>query len=272
MNYDSVIIGGGPAAVSAALTLRARNKTAAIVTGGVDDIPLSRSHKIANYPGMPEISGRDMLLHMERQAAEAGVEFIRGRATSVLPFGDSFGVAVGSDFCQGSTVILCTGVKQGNTFPGERELLGKGVSYCVTCDGMLYRGKNVCLVGFTSDAESEAELLRNMGCQVQLFTDKKIKYALQGEGHVTGLLAGETVYPCEGVFILRSGTAPDTLLEGLEMDGPHIKVDAALATSVPGVFAAGDCTGAPYQVAKAVGDGNVAAISAAKFLEEQKKK
>ena len=96
MNYDAIIIGGGPAAVSAALTLRARNKTTAVVTGGVDDIPLSRSHKIANYPGMPDVSGRDMLLTMEAQAADAGAEIIRGRATSVLNMGDSFGVAVGN--------------------------------------------------------------------------------------------------------------------------------------------------------------------------------
>ena len=153
MAFDTVIIGGGPAAVSAALTLRARNKTVCIVTGEIDDIPLSRSHKIANYPGMPDISGREMLERMEAQAAEAGTELIRGRATSILNMGDSFGVAVGQDFYMGRTVILCTGVKAGSTFPGEKELLGRGVSYCVTCDGMLYRGKRACVVGFTSDAE-----------------------------------------------------------------------------------------------------------------------
>ncbi len=270
MTYDTVIIGGGPAAVSAALTLRARNKTVAIVSGGVDDIPLSRSHKISNYPGMPDVSGRDMLLAMEGQAASAGAELIRGRATSVLNMGDFFGVAVGSDFWQGRTVILCTGVKAGNTFPGEKELLGRGVSYCVTCDGMLYKGRDVCLVGFTADTESEAGLLRDMGCRVQLFTKKGAGYAVEGEKKVTGLRVGETSYPCDAVFILRSSTAPDTLLEGLEMDGAHIRVDRDLRTSVPGVFAAGDCTGAPYQVAKAVGEGNIAALSAAKYMEEPK--
>ena len=268
MTYDAVIIGGGPAAVSAALTLRARNKTVAIVTGGIDDIPLSRSRHIANYPGMSNISGRELLESMEKQAVEAGAELIRGRATSVMNMGSFFGIAVGSDFCQGSTVILCTGVKAGDAFPGEKELLGRGVSYCVTCDGMLYRGKDVCLVGFTSDAEAEAELLRSMGCRVQFFDRKNAGYAIEGESRVTALRVGEQRYPCEGVFILRSGTAPDMLLDGLAMDGARIRVERDLSTSVKGVFAAGDCVGAPYQVAKAVGDGNIAALSAAKYLEE----
>lgn len=270
MTYDVLIIGGGPAAFSAALTLRARNKTVAIVSGGIDDIPLSRSHRISNYPGMADISGREMLERMESQTAEAGTELIRGRATSILNMGDSFGVAEGSDFYQSLAVILCTGVKAGKEFPGEKEFLGRGVSYCVTCDGMLYRGKDVCLIGFTSDTESEAELLRNMGCRVELFTDKKAAYVVEGQGSVSGLRVNEQTYPCQAVFILRSGTAPDTLLEGLQMDGPHVAADPERKTSVPGVFAAGDCIGGPYQVAKAVGDGNVAAISASKYLEEKK--
>ena len=167
MTYDTLIIGGGPAAVSAALTLRARNKTVLIVSGGLDDIPLSRSPRIDNYPGMPEISGRELLQRMEAQAAQAGAELIRGRATSVLNMGGVFGTAVGTEFYQSATVILCTGVKAGKEFPGEKEFLGRGVSYCVTCDGMLYRGKDVCLVGFTSDAMEEAALLRDMGCRVE---------------------------------------------------------------------------------------------------------
>lgn len=267
MTYDTVIIGGGPAAASAALTLRARNKTVAVVSGGIDDIPLSRSARIANYPGAANLSGRELLEAMERQTAEAGAVMIRGRATSVVDMGSFFGVAVEADFCQGKTVILCTGVKAGDAFPGEKELLGRGVSYCVTCDGMLYRGKDVALLGFTSDAAAEAALLESMGCRVRLFTDKKTAYAIEGEKRVAAVRAGDEVWPCEGVFILRRSTAPDSLLAGLAMEGPHIRVDREMGTSVGGVFAAGDCTGRPYQVAKAVGDGNIAALSAAKYLE-----
>lgn len=270
MKYDAVILGGGPAAVSAALTLRARGKTAAILSGGIDDIPLSRANRISNYPGCPDISGRALLEAMKRQALDAGAQLLHGRATSIAPLGDGFGVIYGADFCEAETVILCTGVAAGSLFPGERDNLGRGVSYCVTCDGMLYRGKKVCVVGFTSDSEEEAALLRAMGCEVKLFTGRTAKYAVLGEKRVTALSVNGEEHPCEAVFILRPTAAPDTLLVGLAMDGVHIAVDkATMKTSVAGIFAAGDCTGKPYQIAKAVGDGNIAALSAAQYIEER---
>ena len=254
------------AVAAAALTLRARSKTAAILSGGIDDIPLSRASRITNYPGCPDVSGRALLEAMEDQALDAGAEILHGRATSIAPLGDGFGVIYGADFCETETVILCTGIAAGKVFPGERELLGRGVSYCVTCDGMLYRGKKVCVVGFTSDTKEEAELLRTMGCEVEMFTSRTAKYAVLGQERVTALSVNGEEHPCEAVFILRPAAAPDTLLAGLAMDGVHVAVDkATMKTSVAGVFAAGDCTGKPYQIAKAVGDGNIAA----QYIEER---
>ena len=259
MKYDAVILGGGPAAVSAALTLRARGKTAAILSGGIDDIPLSRASRITNYPGCPDVSGRALLEAMEHQALDAGAEILHGRATSIAPLGDGFGVIYGADFCEAETLILCTGVAAGKVFPGEQEFLGRGVSYCVTC-----------VVGFTSDTKEEAELLRTMGCEVEMFTSRTAKYAVLGQERVTALSVNGEEHPCEAVFILRPAAAPDTLLAGLAMDGVHVAVDkATMKTSVAGVFAAGDCTGKPYQIAKAVGDGNIAALSAAQYIEER---
>ena len=207
---------------------------------------------------------------MEHQALDAGAEILHGRATSIAPLGDGFGVIYGADFCEAETLILCTGVAAGKVFPGEQEFLGRGVSYCVTCDGMLYRGKKVCVVGFTSDTKEEAELLRTMGCGVEMFTSRTAKYAVLGQERVTALSVNGEEHPCEAVFILRPAAAPDTLLAGLAMDGVHVAVDkATMKTSVAGVFAAGDCTGKPYQIAKAVGDGNIAALSAAQYIEER---
>lgn len=267
MHYDGIVVGGGPAGISAALTLRRRNKTVALFTGGLEDIPLYKAKQIDNYPGCPRISGRELLETMERQARQEGVEIISGRVTALMPMEPGFGVAAGQDFYQCGALVLCTGIAPAGVFPGEKELLGRGVSYCVTCDGMLYRGKDVCLVGFTGQTEEEARLLEDMGCRVKVFTQQGKKYAVEGDGRVEALTVGGERYPCQGVFILRPATMPDALMEGLAMDGAHVAVGRDMSTNIPGVFAAGDCAGKPYQAAKAVGEGNVAGISAARYLE-----
>ena len=97
------------------------------------------------------------------------------------------------------------------------------------------------------------------------------KYAVSGAERVTGLTADGVEYPVEGVFIFRSGLAPDSLLPGLKTEGGHIAVDADMSANLPGVFAAGDVVGAPYQVAKAVGEGNLAGLSACKYVENKTK-
>ena len=271
MPYDILIIGGGPAGCSAALTVRQRGLSAAVVSGMTEDIPLSRSEKITNYPGCPDVSGRELLETMRAQVTASGAELLRGHVSTLMPFGDTFGAAGGADFWEARAVILCTGISAGKPFPGEAEFLGRGVSYCVTCDGALYRDKTAALLGFTADAEEEAETLRRFGCRVQLFTDKKAAYAVEGDERVTALRVNGEAIPCDGVFILRPGSAPESLIPGLQMEGNHVSADASMATSVPGIFAAGDCTGVPYQIARAVGEGNIAALSAARWLDRKKK-
>ncbi|MCI9157291.1 MAG: FAD-dependent oxidoreductase, partial [Lawsonibacter sp.] len=160
------------------------------------------------------------------------------------------------------------------------EYLGRGVSYCATCDGMLYRNKPVTVVGLAPDAQHEANYLHSLGCQVVYLSphqpkglDEGIPYvkagklAVRGEQTVTGLEADGAFLPCAGVFILRRSVAPTDLLPTLETEEGVIKVDRHMATNLSGVFAAGDCTGEPLQVSKAVGEGHVAALSACAFLD-----
>lgn len=265
---DAVIIGGGPAGLSAALTLRARGKTVTVVTAGETGSHLYKAERVENYPGLPGVSGAELLRAMTRQAEAAGAEFLHGRATSVLPMGRRFGVAVGSDYLDAGCVILAAGISMGKPFPGETEFLGRGVSYCATCDGMMYRNQPVAVIGLCDDAAEEAEFLKSIGCQVEYFDKTRAKeYAIHGEQTVTELTADGVSYPVRGVFILRTGVAPDALLPGLALENGAIKADRSMATSVPGVFAAGDCTGTPYQAAKAAGEGNIAALSAVKYLD-----
>lgn len=264
--YDTLILGGGAAGISAALTLTQRHKHCAVLTGDMSESAIYPAAKIDNYPGLPGVGGKEFMERLHSQLEECGAELIRGRASSILPMGESFGVAAGSEFFEARTLILCTGVSRSGAYPGERELLGKGVSYCVTCDGMLYRGKRTAVIGLTEEAEQEAKLLADMGCEVKLFT-KHRPYAILGENKVSALRAGEEEWPCEAVFVLRSASIPDALLPGLSMDGAHIAVDRQMHTSIPGIFAAGDCCGEPYQLPKAVGEGNMAALSACRYLE-----
>ena len=265
--YDILILGGGPAGISAALTARRRGKNCAFICGEPEDIPLSRSPAIDNYPGLPGVSGRELLALFWQQALEAGAERIAGHANAVAELGGTFGVSTGSVFHECRALILCPGVHRAAPLPGEEALLGRGVSYCATCDGMLYRGRRTAVLGFTADAPQEAEMLRSIGCEAELFDDRRAVYTIEGTERVTALTVNGERHPCEAVFILRPSAAPDALLPGLPMDGAHIRVERDMSTALPGVFAAGDCTGTPYQIAKAVGEGCTAALSAAAWLD-----
>ena len=270
--FDVIVIGSGPAGVSAALTARQRGKSALIITTAPEDSPLYRAERVDNYPGLPGATGAELVEAFVKHAEASGVGIMRGRALAVADLGGVYGVSVGSDFVQGGAVVLACGLARAKPFPGEAEYLGRGVSYCATCDGMLYRGRRVAVVGLSADAPEEAEYLRSIGCEVEYFDASRAKkYAVLGGERVTGLEADGETYPADAVFIFRGAVAPDGLLPGLALAGGSIVVDSAMATNMPGVFAAGDCTGAPYQVAKAAGEGNIAGLSACKYVENKTK-
>lgn len=280
MHYDIIVIGSGPAGLSAALTARARNKTVLVVGNRWQDSPLARAERVDNYLGLPSQSGADLLETFHAHAKEAGVACLEGRALSALPW-NGFQVSVGSQVLSAGALILAPGVVRQKKFPGEAEYLGRGVSYCATCDGMLYRGKPVAVVGRSPDAPEEANFLKNLGCQVTYLAPKRPEaleadipfvqtgtVSIQGQLTVTGLTANGESIPCAGVFIFRPVVAPTDLLPTLATANGAIQVDRSMATNLPGVFAAGDCTGAPYQIAKAAGEGQVAALSACAYLDD----
>lgn len=267
--YDVAVIGGGPAGLSAAVNVRARNKTVLVVSNPPAESYLYKAEKIDNYLGMPGLTGAQMLDAFLGHAQKAGAELRTGKVLSILPMGESFYLSVGSDVVEARTVILTTGVARGAKYPGEAEHLGMGVSYCATCDGMLYRGKKVAVIGLSSDAEHEADFLRGLDCEV-LFYDKPGKFEIRGEGKVEALIANGEEHPVDGVFILRPTLAPTDLLPGLAVEGGYVAVDEKMRTNLPGVFAAGDCTGLPLQISKAVGDGLVAGQQAAEYTKSEK--
>ncbi len=282
MSHDIIVLGSGPAGMAAAVAARGRNKSVLVIGNRWEDSPLARAERVDNYLGLPGRTGTEMLREFYDHAAEMGVDFVVGRAISLMAW-NGFMVTVGSQVYEGKALVLAPGVQRQAKYPGEEQYLGRGVSYCATCDGMLYRNKPVAVVGRSKDAPQEANYLKSLGCQVVYVSaqqpqglDKDIpfvkagKLAVKGEQTVTALEAEGADIPCAGIFILRQAVAPTDLLPALETDNGVIKVDRRMATNVEGVFAAGDCTGGPLQVSKAVGEGHVAALSACEYLDEKK--
>lgn len=281
MTYDIIVLGSGPAGLAAATAARGRDKSVLVIGNRWQDSPLAKAERVDNYLGLPGLTGTEMLDTFYQHALGMGVEFVVGKAISLMAW-NGFMVTVGSQVYEGKALILAPGVVRQAKYPGEEEYLGRGVSYCATCDGMLYRVKPVTVVGRSSDAPHEANYLKSLGCQVTYVSpqppvglDKDIPYvkagrlAVRGEQTVTGLEADGALIPCSGVFILRQAVAPTDLLPTLETEAGYIKVDRRMATNVEGVFAAGDCTGVPLQVSKAVGEGHVAALSACEYLDQK---
>ena len=267
---DIIIIGGGPAGVSAALTVKNRGKSVKVISNSAELSNLWKAKSVENYPGLPNVSGKDMMLAFRRQLEDAGIETVTGRALNALSMGASFSVSVGQDYLECKAIILTTGIVQQSTYPGEQEFLGRGVSYCATCDGMLFRGKKVAVIGLNEEAESETNFLSSIGCEVEYFDKNRAKkFEIKGEETVAALIADDVIYPVDGIFILRSTIAPASFLTGLETDNGHIITDGNMKTTLDGVFAAGDCTGRPYQVARSVGQGNTAALSASEYLDKK---
>lgn len=264
MAYDVIVVGGGPAGLSAAQNVRARGRSVLVVSNPLEENPLWRSERVDNYLGLPGVSGAELLTAFRRHAEAAGAEFQEGKALSALRSGEQWYVSVGNSMAQAGAVVLAAGAARGKKFPGEAELLGRGVSYCATCDGMLYRGKRVAVLGWTPSAKKEVEFLEGIGCRV-LYFDNPRDCAVLGREKVEAVRCGGVTEAVEGVFLLRPAMAPGDLFPGLAAEGGFVAVDRELRTNLPGVFAAGDCTGGPLQISKAVGEGLVAGQKAAAF-------
>ena len=283
--WDIVIIGTGPAGVSAALTAKNRNKSILLLGSGEMSEKVAKAHEIRNYPGLPFIKGADLAAAFREHLDRMEIEITEKRVGAIYAMGDYFALQAGEEMIEAETVILATGVVQAKPLPGEEEFLGRGVSYCATCDAPLYRGRTAAVIGYSPREESEASFLAEVCSKVTYFPQypgevhlpesvEVIREAPESVGKsetgmVVKTLSGE--YPANGIFILREAVAPGQLVPGLETEGPHVKVNRRMETNLPGVFACGDITGAPYQYAKAAGEGNVAAISAAAFIDRKKR-
>ena len=280
---EIVIIGSGPAGVSAALyAARAGAKTTVLTRGHG---ALDRAELIQNYYGFAEpISGAELERRGIEGAKAVGVEFVTTEAVG-LTYTDRLTVETLAGDFPADAVILATGASRAAPrIPGLAGLEGHGVSFCATCDAFFYRGKDVAVLGSGEYALHEAQALLPVVKSVTLLTGgapltaqfppevavrTESVEAILGEERVTGVqLPGGETLEVSGVFVAQ-GVAGSTALArklGAEVEGNRIVVDERMQTTLPGLYAAGDCTGGLLQVAKAVYEGAVAGTEAAKAV------
>ena len=292
--YDVVIVGAGPAGLQAAIHA-ARKKVSVLVLGKENKSSLFRAH-VENMCSLFNATGQAMLETGRRQAENFGSRFLDADILRIAPEGAQFALDTESGnrlTCK--ALILATGTARNKLrVKGEKELVGKGVSYCVDCDGNFYRGEEVAVVGGESAAADGALTLAEIAGTVHLICDDlKVSDALLGKlensrvvvhrgAKIREIAGGEQV----SALVLDDGTTLSTtgvfielgakgLMElatslgvALDDDMRFIQTDKGQRTSVPGIFAAGDICGPPWQVAKAVGEGCVAGLNAADYAKK----
>lgn len=282
---DVAIIGGGPAGLSAALNLKIRNKSFVFLGGSENVTGLMKAPQIDNYLGFKGISGTELVKNFRDHAIEMGVEIKKEKAYNILDMGEYFSINAGNEFYEAQSIIIATGHEKAKYIGGEKEYLGKGVGYCATCDGPLYRNKSIAIISENEEGEEEANFLSEICSEVYYIPtyrtkpnlkdsikllNEKVK-EIQGDGNkVHSLATDKRELKVDAVFIVRDVIPVNQLIEGLELCDGSIKVDRDMAASIKGVFACGDCAGKPYQIAKAVGEGSVASLSAVRYLENKK--
>ena len=288
---DCIIIGSGTAGVSAALTLKANAKSFLMFGRPWLSEKIAKAERIRNYPGLADISGEQFVEALQGQLAHEEISIEAQRVSGIYPLQNKFGVATQEGgYYESKTVLICNGVENVKTIEGETEFVGRGVSYCATCDGFLYKGKTIAVLCTSKHMEHEIELLAGFAQKVYLiamYKDvaplpqnvtvlRKMPVKLKGEKRIeqlefsSAVLDGNTHIAIDGLFVLRETIAPAVLMNGLQTEQGHILVNREMQTNFEGCFAAGDCTGKPYQYAKAVGEGNIAAHSICAYLAKNK--
>jgi len=305
MTYDIAIVGSGPAAYSASI-YASRYKLSNIIFGKIIGGTISEAHKVCNYPGLVDISGLELGMKFEKQAKDLGAEVAYESVVDIKKIDGMFHIYTDRNKeYEAKTVILTTGTERNKLMlPDEAKYLGKGLSYCATCDAMFYKDKTVAVVGGKNAAVMSASMLSDIAKKVyliyrgtellgepmwvdQLMERKNVEVilktlpiGLEGENRLERIKLsqpynGSEYVDVDGVFI-EIGSEPNAALSnllGIEVDEKkYIKVDNTQATNIEGIWAAGDCTTGSNgfrQVVTAVGEGGIAANAIYTYLTQR---
>ncbi|MCH5139075.1 NAD(P)/FAD-dependent oxidoreductase [Clostridiaceae bacterium UIB06] len=283
--YDIAIVGSGPAGLSAAINAKIRNKNIIVFGNKNLSSKVEKAPKVNNYLGLYEMTGADLKERFEKHIDSMNIDITTERINTIYAMGEYFVLAVNEKMYEAKTVILATGIEYTRPMKGEEEFLGRGVGYCATCDAPLYKGKVVTIIGYNKEAEEEANYVSELAdkifyipmykadynlkrTNIEILQDKPIE--ISGDGRVRNVILKNKTISTDGVFVLKDSISPNQLVPGLLIENDHIKVDLNMNTNIKGCFAAGDCTGKPYQYMRAAGQGQVAALSAVSYLDSLK--
>ncbi|RLG21940.1 NAD(P)/FAD-dependent oxidoreductase [Candidatus Micrarchaeota archaeon] len=292
-NYDIIIIGGGPAALSAAVYV-GRSKYRSLLIGFPKKSRIYGDYVVENYLGFASITGREFIDKAYAHARKFDTEFLEDEVIRVSGKGPfDVETASGKHFVSKALIIAVGLPKRRRVVKDEDKYKGKGLSSCAACDGYFFRDKKVIVVGNGNHAASEALELLHYTPNVKIYSngleieidknllgklhkhnievEKKRITALKGQPMLTHVITEDGEEEVDGLFIATGQAASINMALdlSLDLDGNFIKVDKNCATNVDGVFAAGDCTGGILQIAQAVGDGAKAAVSALRFLRDK---
>ncbi len=283
--YDIAIVGTGPGGLEAAITAKLRNKDIILFGNKELSHKITKALDIRNYLGLPDTTGEGLAKAYNAHLDAMEIKINETRINAVYAMGDYFVLQSADEMFESKSVIISTGVVAGKSFPGEDENLGRGVSYCATCDAALYKGKEAIVIGYSKREEEEANFLAEKAEKVTyiaLYKDVSklaenvevvvgvVPKEIIRDGDKMRLVTNKEEYLADGIFILRDAVSADKLVPGLLMRDGHIVVERDMSTNIKGVFACGDVTGKPYQYMKAAGEGNVAALSAVSYLTVNK--
>ncbi|MCD8205110.1 MAG: NAD(P)/FAD-dependent oxidoreductase [Clostridia bacterium] len=284
MIYDIAVLGAGPAGTSAAVNAAILEKSVIWLGAGMEKTDTARAEKIRNYIGVPDVNGMELSRAFSEHAKMFGLVPSDETVTGVYKGEDGFTVLAGENSYETRSVILAVGMKGAKSAEGEEKFVGRGISYCATCDGFLYKGKTVGVFVDDKKFENEAAFLCSIakfayvfpmyrdcglkGDNVEIVMKKP--RAFEGGARLEKVVFDGGARKVDGMFLLRRALPFSALAPGLELIDGHVRAGRDMSTSVVGLFAAGDCTGRPYQIAKAVGEGNVAAHSAVEYVDSMR--
>ena len=284
MKFDIAVIGGGPAGIAAAITAQSKGRKVVLFEAHGFSPRLRSVTEITDYLGLQPMSGTELMDHFVAHLSRTDVFVVEEKVVSLKEIGNGFVIGTPSGNFNADAVVLCTGVSRSNLLIGEKEFMGRGVSYCAKVDGVNYKGKRVAAIATTDDAMEEIELLADYCEHVYLFPRyngfrqpkrKNVTIIIEppteitGTDRVTGLHTDTDFFGVQAVFMFRATDPLNSFLPELQIRGRSVYVDDQAQTNIEGVFAGGDCTGQTWQVNLAAGQGQKAALSAIRYLAKR---